>query len=62
MFYIQYLKQLEDLIPACPQGKFTLLPAFKRAMWEVESYDVAEAKRDWVDVMRGGMGAWGTRL
>lgn len=59
MFYIQYMKQLENLAAACPQDKFALLPAFKRTMWEVESYDVTEAKRDWVEVMRGGMGAWG---
>jgi hypothetical protein len=60
MFYNQYLKQLEALVPACPGGKFHLLPVFKRVMWDVESYGVVEAKRDWVDAMRGGSGAWGT--
>ncbi|KAG9120262.1 hypothetical protein FRC07_004318 [Ceratobasidium sp. 392] len=58
MFYNQYLKQLEALVPACPRGKFYLLPAFKREMWEVESYNVVDAKRDWVNAMRGGNGSW----
>ncbi|KAG9085421.1 hypothetical protein FS749_004429 [Ceratobasidium sp. UAMH 11750] len=58
MFYNQYTKQLEALVPVCPRGRFYLLPAFKREMWEVESYDVVCAKRDWVDCMRGGNGAW----
>ena len=57
-FYRQYLKQLEDLAPACPQKKIKLLPAFKRAMWNAETYDVTEMKRDWIDNMRGGLGAW----
>ncbi|KAH7334381.1 hypothetical protein B0J17DRAFT_673116 [Rhizoctonia solani] len=57
-FYRQYLKQLEDLVPAYPQGKMKLLPAFKRVMWDVEIYSAAEMKRDWIDNMRGGLGAW----
>ncbi|KAG8701393.1 hypothetical protein FRC09_005388 [Ceratobasidium sp. 395] len=58
MFYNQYLKQLKALVPACPRGKFYLLPAYKREMWEVESYSIMDAKRDWVDAMRGGNGSW----
>ncbi|KAG8696152.1 hypothetical protein FRC09_008701 [Ceratobasidium sp. 395] len=58
MVYGQYMKQLEELVPLCPSGKFRLLPAFKRNSWEVESYDVTQAKQDWIDVIRGGMGAW----
>ncbi|KAJ1301613.1 hypothetical protein OPQ81_008861 [Rhizoctonia solani] len=57
-FYRQYLKQLEELVPACPRGKMRLLPAFKRVMWDVESYDAIEMKHDWIDAMRGGLGAW----
>lgn len=58
MFYNQYFKQLEDLVLACPPGKAFLLPAFKRALWDVESYNITEAKRDWVEVIRGRPGAW----
>ncbi|KAG9118986.1 hypothetical protein FRC07_006220 [Ceratobasidium sp. 392] len=58
MFYVQYVKQLEELASSCPPGRFHLLSAFKRNMWEAESYDVAQAKRDWIDIIRGGMGAW----
>ncbi|KDN42701.1 hypothetical protein RSAG8_06658, partial [Rhizoctonia solani AG-8 WAC10335] len=57
-FYRQYLKQLEELVPACPRGKMKLLPAFKRVMWDVETYDAAEMRQDWIDTMRGGLGAW----
>ncbi|CAE6420887.1 hypothetical protein ACGC1H_006673 [Rhizoctonia solani] len=57
-FYRQYIKQLEELVPACPRGKMKLLPAFKRAMWDAEVYDAAEMRRDWMDAMRGGLGAW----
>ncbi|QRV83276.1 hypothetical protein RhiJN_11292 [Ceratobasidium sp. AG-Ba] len=60
MFYNQYLKQLDALVGVCPKGKFALLPAFKRSMWDIEGYDVDLAKRDWVDCMRGGSGAWST--
>ncbi|KAG8767977.1 hypothetical protein FRC12_005906 [Ceratobasidium sp. 428] len=58
MAYGQYMKQLEELVPLCPSGKFQLLPAFKRSDWEIETYDVTQAKQDWIDVIRGGMGAW----
>ncbi|CAE6524604.1 unnamed protein product [Rhizoctonia solani] len=57
-FYGQYLKQLEELVPACPRGKMKLLPAFKRAMWDAEIYDAAEMRQDWIDAVRGGLGAW----
>ncbi|CAE6380224.1 unnamed protein product [Rhizoctonia solani] len=57
-FYRQYMKQLEELVPACPRGKMKLLPAFKRAMWNAEVYDAAEMGQDWIDAMRGGLGAW----
>jgi hypothetical protein len=57
-FYGQYLKQLEDLVPACPRGKMKLLPAFKRTMWDVEDYNKTEMKRDWINIVRGGQGAW----
>ncbi|CAE6529913.1 unnamed protein product [Rhizoctonia solani] len=57
-FYRQYLNQLEELVPACPPGKMKLLPAFKRAMWDVEIYDAAEMRRNWIDAVRGGLGAW----
>ncbi|QRW12011.1 hypothetical protein RhiLY_11010 [Ceratobasidium sp. AG-Ba] len=54
MFYNQYLKQLDALVGVCPKGKFALLPAFKRSMWDIEGYDVDLAKRDWVDCKMGG--------
>ncbi|CAE6412970.1 unnamed protein product [Rhizoctonia solani] len=57
-FYGQYLKQLEGLVPACPRGKMKLLPAFKRVMWDVEDYNTTQMKRDWIDTVRGGWGAW----
>ncbi|KAF8711712.1 hypothetical protein RHS03_01512, partial [Rhizoctonia solani] len=56
-FYRQYLKQLEDLVPACPPGKMKLLPCFKRTMWDVEDY-ATEMRRDWIDTVRGGWEAW----
>ncbi|QRV97460.1 hypothetical protein RhiJN_25479 [Ceratobasidium sp. AG-Ba] len=60
MFYSQYIKQLHDLKPRCPSGKFRLLPAFKRNSWEVEGYDLSQAKNDWLGAIQGRTSAWST--